>query len=572
MKRPSFKKKFASDLEIKLKEISNAFANHLQTITHKYSLDDAFKMTIYKDTESEERAKSEILFCDASFLVKRYVETDKFTDELYHMYDNKQIKLLFITEIGFQVKTFSVQVIRLEETAGAREYISPMTGKPMVPIYSVDASANSTEECSGNEHIVITPFINCPHVILDKTSYSWHTNAKGITIEELDLYIDNTMFRRQVDDSSVSVCMNTFLDAVNRTLNYERYQSKAAYSATEGIVSFILNCISVVCLVLTLLTYMLFPVLRTQPGINNMILSVFLIAAYLLLAFGISQSNNVTVCGILGGIIHFCWVLVFFWMNVCSIHMFRVFRSLGRPKSTILYLTLKYLLYSVVTASAVIGINIAVSYYISNGNSYGYGPSEHGMCYIRYPLMVLFTMTIPANIIVASNIFMFFIIALKLRISSKIQKHTQKDRNYFVIYARLSTITGITWLSCIPMILTRSTIFEYIFIVLNCSQGIYIFIAFTCNKRVVSFYKNMFAPAASVTSNNNETHENNLSSRPSQCSSISVGNGQESTEKFDSNLNSFRKDTADSFPSNAGTHMEDSTRRTDTTEVLDTKL
>ena len=105
-------------------------------------------------------------------------------------------------------------------------------------------------------------------------------------------------------------------------LRTKRYQSKAAYSTTEGIVSFILNCISVVCLVLTLLTCMLFPKLRTQPGTYNMILSVFLIAAYLLLAFGVSQSNNDTGCGILGGIIHFCWVLVSFCMNVCSIHMF----------------------------------------------------------------------------------------------------------------------------------------------------------------------------------------------------------------------------------------------------------
>ena len=196
MERPSFKKKFVSES----REISYAFAPHLQSIKHKYSIDDAFKVIIYKDTESEETVKSEILFGDASIFVKRYVETDKFTDELYHMYDNKQIKLLLIDEIVFQLKTFSVQVIRLEETAGAREYISPMTGKPMVPIYSADASVDSTEECSGDEHIVITPFINCPNVILDKLLYSWHTNAEGITIEELDLYIDNTMFRRQVDD------------------------------------------------------------------------------------------------------------------------------------------------------------------------------------------------------------------------------------------------------------------------------------------------------------------------------------------------------------------------------------
>ena len=476
-----------------------------------------------------------------------------------------------------------MQVIRLEETESSGEYLSPLTGKPMTPIYSVDASVDSTgdsfatddlfAECN-DEPVVITLFIDCPHVKLDNSLYARSTNGTGITVEELDLFVDNTMFR-QVDDSNVLVCVDTFLDAVNKTSSYKRYQkSKATYSVTEGILSFSLSCISVMCLVLTLLTYMLFPVLRTQPGTNNMILSVFLIAAYLFLAFGVPQSNNVTGCVILGGIIHFCWILVFFWMNICSIHMFRVFRSLERPKSSQinLCLTLNYVLYSVVSTSAFIGINIAVTYHISNGNSYGYGPTEYGLCYIRYPLMILFTMIIPANIIVVSNIVMFFIIVLKVRSSSKIQKHTQKDRNYSMIYARLSTITGVTWLSCIPMILTGSIVFAYIFGVLNCSQGIYIFIAFICNKRVVSLYWNMFAPAASVTTSNYETHQNNLSSRTNQSSGIYVGNGHESTEVSDSNIDSSKNENTDSYMSNDGTIIEDSRGKRDTTDVFDTKL
>ena len=86
------------------REISYAFGSDLQSITHKYSLDDAFKVTIYKDTESEETGKSEILFGEASIFVKRYVETDKFADELYHMYDNKQMKFIFMDGTALKTK------------------------------------------------------------------------------------------------------------------------------------------------------------------------------------------------------------------------------------------------------------------------------------------------------------------------------------------------------------------------------------------------------------------------------------------------------------------------------------
>ena len=138
------------------------------------------------------------------------------------------------------------------------------------------------------------------------------------------------MFRRD-GESGILICLETFMEAVENTLNKSIYKEKVVYQAdAEGIVSFTLSCISVFCLLLSLMAFMLFPALRTQPGLNNMFLSLFFTGAYLALIFKASQTKSVIGCTILGGIVHFCWVLVFFWMNVCSIHMFMVFRSLGQ--------------------------------------------------------------------------------------------------------------------------------------------------------------------------------------------------------------------------------------------------
>ena len=59
-----------------------------------------------------------------------------------------------------------------------------------------------------------------------------------------------------------------------------------------------------------------------------------------------------------------------------------------------------------------------------------------------------------------------------------------QERHYLEIYAQLSTLTGFTWLAGFLLILIQSEVLEYIFILLNASQGIFIMIAFSFNRRL----------------------------------------------------------------------------------------
>ena len=499
-----------SELYFYARELSYAIGNGITKLFDNLHMENYFKVVIFNASESKDNmVTSGISFAEVSIFGKDYVHTDSLVDGILQLFEYNYSQIEVWNEIRNVNIPHSTRIIRLVESYYVGLYKSPITGNPMVPIFESEPRINNTDDeildyttqCQESTPVIITSFINCPHIKLGPPSFSWQLNSTGIIINELHLYVDNAMFRRDAE-SDILICHDTFKDAVVKALSKSIYQDNAVYQAdVEGIVSFSLSCISVVCLLLTLVTFMLFPALRTQPGLNNMFLSLFFIGAYLALIFKASTGSPIG-CSILGGIVHFCWVLVFFWMNVCSIHMFRVFRSLGRqvPSSIHFCLTLKYLIYSVISTFVIMGINIVVSICISNGETYGYGLINNSLCYIRYPLMVLLTMALPANLIVLSNLIMFFIISLKIRESSKIQKHTQKDRNYFSIYARLSTVTGLTWLSSIPAVLSGSAVFAYIFSVLNCSQGIFIFIAFICNKRVVNLYRNMIMRRGSLTS------------------------------------------------------------------------
>ena len=586
-----------------VRELSSAIGTGISRHLHEFYLDNTFKIAIFNASESKgSTAIPNMFYAEVSIFIKDYVRTDALIEGLLHLYGGNE------SQFSIRVNTdklHSAQIVRLEESDSPGTYVSPITGKPMTPIYESEAALYNTDDedidyfaqCRGSA--IITPFINCPHVRLEPSSFSWCSNGTGILINELNLYIENAMFRR--NNGSVLICHDTFMKAVERTLSNNGHKEKTIYHAAEGVISFTLSCISVICLLLTLLTFILFPVLRTQPGLNNMFLSLFFIGAYLALVFKASQTDSDIGCTILGGIVHFCWVLVFFWMNVCSIHMFRVFTSLGKMPSRISFcLTLKYLIYSIISTAVMMGINVVVSIYVSNGETYGYGLTNNNLCYIHYPLMVLVTMAVPANVIVLSNLIMFFIISMKIRNSSKIQKHTQKDRNYFIIYARLSTVTGLTWLSSIPTILTGSTVFAYIFSVLNCSQGIFIFIAFICNKRVFNLYRNLITSGGLTANSNYETNESTVTLPSSQCSSISVRKTSDSTEKLNNNDNTKAlpsgqcnsisvwnaSDSSDKFGNNLNCSMTsnnsyiqndgESTSGTvrvkDNSEVFDTKL
>lgn len=86
--------------------------------------------------------------------------------------------------------------------------------------------------------------------------------------------------------------------------------------------------ISLVSLVVTFITYLFFPSLRTVPGLNNMclVISLFLAQLFMISSPLFRSSGH----KILFASTHFSWLATFFWLQVCSFHMYRVFSAKSR--------------------------------------------------------------------------------------------------------------------------------------------------------------------------------------------------------------------------------------------------
>ena len=325
--------------------------------------------------------------------------------------------------------------------------------------------------------IVVSQFLRCEMIELNLEDFDVKRNKSGVYFQELNLFLSNKDFIES-NQSNIRVCARDYMP-------YAEHVDQDSTPSFINMLSIVCLCLSVVSLIVTLVVYGLLTEMRTQPGLNNMFLSISLLAAFIGLFFGGIQSIKGVWCSIIGLLVHFLWLNSVFWLNVCCYHMFRTFGTMRVPvaKKT----SWLYHVFCLVSSTVLVNINIIWSLTASDGKIIGYG-KHSSVCYIFYPYLIGYTMTLPVGIVVASNIIMYATVIYKIRKDS-FRSSCQTSRRHFSIYIKLSTVTGVSWLSYIPAIMLRNKVSDAIVSVLVACQGVYIMLAFVCNSRVLHLLK-----------------------------------------------------------------------------------
>ncbi|KAH3800196.1 hypothetical protein DPMN_153826 [Dreissena polymorpha] len=379
--------------------------------------------------------------------------------------------------------------------------IDPVSGillsKALTLFYPPSVKATTTST-------VLTARFKCQLVVINITELnSFENNAfrlkNGAIIDRK--YVNYGEDR--LTNETFEVCWEIYKKSVNGSKTTDRKPVTAT-----GILSLACMIISVTCLLITLVTYFLFNELRTQPGINNMGLSISLIIAQVLFQFGKEQHANVPswACEFIGALVHFFWLLVIFWMNVCCWHMFRAFTTMQGVsfKQSYVWKTCVYTVYTFVGSLLFVAINITVTVLNTNNADVGYG---EGKCYISMLEMVGYTFSLPVLLIMLSNLAMFCIVIFKIKRNPTVQNSAESKRNYLTIFAKLSTLTGLSWIFGFIYTYTGLPVFVYLFIILSNGQGVFIFISFVCSKRVYNLYK---MKLCTQTSGRNKLHQSSI--------------------------------------------------------------
>lgn len=309
--------------------------------------------------------------------------------------------------------------------------------------------------------------------------------------EQMEAVYSDAFLRRKLSENETHMffCRQDYIDHLKSLrLNIYKVNRKTLPSANGRTMIFLsIFCLgaSLLSLVLTLVVYSVYPVLRSLPGLNNMALVTSLILFQTMILLNSLTTININwLCAFVGAFTHFSLILSFAWMFICTFHMLNVFvkirnRSVGRNDSRTF---ISYTAFAISVAVLSVSVTITVALIQSGGKDHGYGGS---VCYITNPLMVIVFVAIPVAIVTILNIVMFCVVACKINKLPVLASTNPQERNNITIFVKLSTITGMTWIFGFIYIFTKLVTFAYIYIVLNAGQGVFIMLSFVCNRRVL---------------------------------------------------------------------------------------
>lgn len=145
------------------------------------------------------------------------------------------------------------------------------------------------------------------------------------------------------------------------------------------------------------------------------------------------------------------------------------------------------------------------------------GFGDRDFCWFSNKKALLVYFAVPFAGVMGFNIFLFlfsaYIVFDTTKTGSKMTSCGPKTN--FHLYLRLAVIMGVTWVTGLAAGFVNLEPLWYAFIALNTLQGLFIFVAFTCTKKVIASLKERYATwtSASVTFSDSSNSSRPIHSR-----------------------------------------------------------
>jgi len=359
-----------------------------------------------------------------------------------------------------------------------------------------------------NEVIVssrVNDLLVCKQIELNQNEFTHLENERiqlhinGYSLESNDFMV--------IERNKVRICADKYIEISSKL------SVRKPIDSTAFVLTCICGAVSFFCLLLTFTTYSLFEVLRTVPGKNNMTLVIVLMVNNILFQVRLYDLRRNDSCLIFGVLSHYFILSVFASFNVCTFHLYRVFTSnvLTNAKSQC-RIRCKYNMYAFGIPALIVASNIIITYIIEDHQSIGYG-GEY--CFLILRTAAIVTLLCPICFILLTNTFMFAAAIRHIHNLPHVSSEnlTRDKRKEIVIFLKLFTITGCSWIFQIIDAFLPASIFSVLISLLNMLTGVYIFTSYICNKRVWTLYKVLFSRhnSSATDRSKSDSHQHQLS-------------------------------------------------------------
>ncbi|XP_069115777.1 uncharacterized protein [Argopecten irradians] len=317
----------------------------------------------------------------------------------------------------------------------------------------------------------VSELLQCRQVHLNVDEYLIDENGITMNFVGIDKVVKYPEFEL-MSNGRVRICEGKL-----PTRNLENITDDQMETALY-IVTLVLKCVSMLCLLLALIPYLRFDYLRTLPGLNTVVLMMTLFLVQLtFIGQTFTSTHNKPACTALGILMHLIWLLYFAWTAVGTLHAYRLFvsddfftdddnryRDLGR-----------YFRSAIIFSLSVVIVNICLTAAITGGASIGYGGDS---CFITYLTGKVLAFIVPVILVCVWNAVFFGITywyirkeTLKCRQLIK-GKAANKDSFFNLeLFFKLFFLSGLTWILQIIDGFLPVSPFSFIVTIINASQG-----------------------------------------------------------------------------------------------------
>ena len=294
----------------------------------------------------------------------------------------------------------------------------------------------------------------------------------GGTSQQVNIHESNVV---RLNSSAIALCAALLHDATG-THETGRF--------VTGVLTLIGNILSMMCLVFTMATYYTFDQLRTRVG--KCIMNLCLALLFAQLSFQVSNAflPYREACIAVAVVQHYTWLAAFLWMNVLAFDMSCTFAdcksSDGVQNASRLY---AFVVYAWGVPAIFIAVCLVLDFCTDLPISYG----DKTMCWIVGPRAIVYYFAAPVATVLTANVVMFVrtVVAIKRAITAgSSARQPNEQRRTFVIYMRLTSLMGFTWLFGFLANVDVLSFLSYPYIVCNTCQGVFICVSFTLSQTV----------------------------------------------------------------------------------------
>ncbi|CAM4693107.1 unnamed protein product [Caretta caretta] len=226
--------------------------------------------------------------------------------------------------------------------------------------------------------------------------------------------------------------------------------------------------ISLLCLLLSIITFLFCRALKGPRTTIHLHLCLALFIAYAVFLTGSSSTGNRVVCGVVAGLLHYFFLAAFCWMCLEGAELYLLVVQVFTPHG----LRRHYMfLLGYGVPALVVGLS-AASYHK------GYGTARH--CWLSLDNNFIWSFLAPVCIIIAVNAVIFVVTVWKLSLKfadiNPDMSQLKKLRVLTITAIAQLCILGTTWIFGMFQFNQRSLVVSYIFTILNSLQGLFIFL------------------------------------------------------------------------------------------------